>query len=203
MKIKIIFTAVILLVSIIVVWQYVLPSYGEIKTLRTAIGQRQETAQSLNVFAQKLETLRQQYAENEKSIERLYKILPAAKGTAEFLNNADYLSFQSGMILGAINFSEQARSASSGQSAEGRAVTPSAAEGTQGAGSQKTEAAAAPDAILTDLSATGTYESFKSFLSGLEENLRLTDVRSISFAGKGENANLFEFKISAKIYYKE
>lgn len=195
MRIKIIFAIVILLASIIAAWQYVFPLYGEIKTLKTGISQKQETIQSLNVFAQKLETLKQQYAENEKLIERLYKILPAAKGTAEFLNNADYLSFQSGMILGAINFSEQAQ--------ESKIVASSVSEGRQGAAPQGTAAAVAPDVILTDLSATGTYESFKSFLSGLEKNLRLTDVQSISFTGKGENANLFEFKISAKIYYKE
>lgn len=194
MKIKIIFIIVILLASIIAAWQYVFPLYGEIKTLKTEISQKQETIQNLDAFAQKLGTLKQQYAENEKSIERLYKILPTTEATAEFLNNIDYLSFQSGMILSAINFSKQAK--------ENKSVASSIEEGKQGVAPQEVKAVA-PDTILTDFTTTGTYESFKSFLSGLEKNLRLTDVQSISFASKGENANLFEFKISAKIYYKE
>ncbi|PIW75575.1 MAG: hypothetical protein CO002_01260 [Candidatus Portnoybacteria bacterium CG_4_8_14_3_um_filter_44_10] len=195
MRIKIIFAVVILLASIIAAWQYVFPLYGKIKTLKTEVGQKQETMQRLSVFAQKLETLKQQYAESEKSIERLYKILPATGSTADFLNNADYLSFQSGMILGAINFSKQAgKSASIVSFAEG---------GVPGAASQEAEATAVPEVISVDFSTTGTYESFKSFLSGVEKNLRLTDVQSISFAGKGEDANLFEFRISANIYYKE
>ena len=98
------------------------------------------------------------------------------------------------MILGAVNFSKQAK--------QSKVAVSSGEEGAQNVGSQETASATAPDVILTDLSATGTYESFKNLLTGLEQNLRLADVQSISFAGKGESANLFEFKVAAKIYYK-
>ncbi|MBI4811977.1 type 4a pilus biogenesis protein PilO [Candidatus Falkowbacteria bacterium] len=194
MRIKTIFAIVILLVSAFVIWQYVLPLYREIKTARAEAGRKQQKIQSLNVFAQQLEGLKWRYMENKESIERLYKILPDTKDTAGFLNNIDYLSFQSGMILGAISFAEQHR--------EGGAAAPPLDDKAQ----LTVHEAGIPitfGSILINVSTTGTYESFKSLLAGLEKNIRLTDIQSISFVSKGESANIFEFKIAAKIYYKE
>lgn len=58
-----------------------------------------------------------------------------------------------------------------------------------------------------DVSLLGSYESFKTWLSAIESNIRLMDVQSISFSGiasseASKNQGIFNFKASLNVYYQ-
>jgi len=58
-----------------------------------------------------------------------------------------------------------------------------------------------------DISLLGSYESFKTWLSAIESNIRLMDVQSISFSGiasseASKNQGIFNFKASLNVYYQ-
>ncbi len=54
------------------------------------------------------------------------------------------------------------------------------------------------------LSLNGSYESFKTWLSSVESNIRLMDVENISFASLGGATGVgrFNFKVSLSAYYQ-
>ncbi len=58
-----------------------------------------------------------------------------------------------------------------------------------------------------DVSLLGSYESFKTWLSAIEGNIRLMDVQKISFSGVSgadstKNQSTFNFKVSLNVYYQ-
>ena len=58
-----------------------------------------------------------------------------------------------------------------------------------------------------DTSLLGSYESFKTWLSAIESNIRLMDVQSVSFSGIAssegtKNQGIFNFKVSLNVYYQ-
>lgn len=58
-----------------------------------------------------------------------------------------------------------------------------------------------------DVSLLGSYESFKTWLSAIEGNIRLMDVETISFSGisgseSTKNQGIFNFKVSLNVYYQ-
>jgi Tfp pilus assembly protein PilO len=58
-----------------------------------------------------------------------------------------------------------------------------------------------------DISLLGTYESFKTWLSAIEGNIRLMDVETIAFSGisgaeSNKNQGIFNFKVSLNVYYQ-
>jgi Tfp pilus assembly protein PilO len=58
-----------------------------------------------------------------------------------------------------------------------------------------------------DISLMGSYESFKTWLSAIEGNIRLMDVKAISFSGisgteNTKNQGIFNFKVSLDVYYQ-
>ncbi len=58
-----------------------------------------------------------------------------------------------------------------------------------------------------DVSLLGSYESFKTWLSAIEGNIRLMDVQKISFSGISgseitKNQGVFNFKVSLNVYYQ-
>lgn len=55
------------------------------------------------------------------------------------------------------------------------------------------------------LSLSGSYESFKTLISSIESNIRLMDVKTISFSsagGEGQGGNRFNFKVGIDAYYQ-
>ena len=58
-----------------------------------------------------------------------------------------------------------------------------------------------------DISLLGSYESFKTWLSAIEGNIRLMDIEKISFSGisgsdNTKNQGMFNFKVSLNVYYQ-
>ena len=106
------------------------------------------------------------------------KILPPKKSDIQsVLANLSQYAASSGVVLAGMTFSD---SATSNQVAK-----------------------AAPyqiNYIEISMSASGTYPSFRAFLTQLENSMRIVDIHSIDLGSTG-TANL-EYKMVARVYYQ-
>ena len=111
--------------------------------------------------------------------------LPSGPRSAEFLTLLEALAQKNRVALKQVNLTEPSLEAR-GQPRPGGTVS------MPGANTFRE--------LPTTLNASGSYESFKSFLKDLERNLRIIDVESISFSGGGNNQ--LDFNIRGKTYYQ-
>jgi Tfp pilus assembly protein PilO len=49
---------------------------------------------------------------------------------------------------------------------------------------------------------TGTYEDFRAFLSNLETNVRIFDLKAMSIQPIAKQTNLFGFSLTVAAYYQ-
>ena len=75
-----------------------------------------------------------------------------------------------------------------------------------GAGAVNKESKAIVKPICTlnvQLQLSGTYEDFKLFLRGLETNIRIANLRSVSVVPVGDSSqNFYNFELSVATYYQ-
>lgn len=185
-----------LLTSILIVWQFILPRYNQLASLGNEVGSLEQKISKLEKLDAQLNDLMMVYKQNEEMINKFYKILPAGKDIPGILDRFELLSFQSGMILSSIDFSEGAKQTSVATVSSEEAPA-SAAPATAGIIEKS------PLKTLTlNIKLSGTYDSFRVFLSNLENLVRLSDVQTISFSFSAENTDLADFGVATNVYYK-
>jgi len=184
MSIKTIIIILAFLTSIGMIWQIVLPVYSEVKERQETLNSKKIELQKLQEVINKMNELVGVYKEKETEIEKIWQILPKESDITGLLVQFESLSAQSGLFLSSINFSEV------GQQQE----TAGLPEETQPQLPYKT--------LSISIKITGSYDAFKNFLSNLENELRLVDVQSISFAPKGEINDIFDFSLTGNVYYQ-
>lgn len=189
-----------ILASILIVWQLVLPVYDKIAVIKQEVGQAQKKVEKLEELEAKLKDFAQTYKDKESSINKLYKIMPNGKDVPEILNRFESLSFQSGVILNSIDFSEV-------ESEKNISQTGAVSASEMGAETLSIEQTGLSSEVgvkklALDLKISGTYDAFRGFLDNLENCVRLADVQKLNFSFKGEGSDLADFNITADVYYK-
>jgi len=187
MNSKTIMIILCLLTSILIVWQFVLPEYEQVSSLNNEISQLEQKVSKLEKLNAQLNDLMATYKQNEEMINKFYKVLPTGKDIPGILDRFELMSFQSGMILNSIDFSEGTKQAG---------VADASAQGISSISEQPLKA------LTLSIKLSGTYDSFRVFLSNLENLVRLSDVQTISFSFSLENADLADFSLAANVYYK-
>lgn len=164
-------------------WQIILPAYSDVRARQEILNNKKADLQKLEELIGKMNELTSVYKEKETEIEKVWQILPKEKDIPGLLVQFESLAAQSGLILGAIDFSEVEIQEQTGAKSQ-RKLTPPYKK------------------LSVSIRITGSYDAFKNFLSNLESNLRLTDVQSINFVSKGEISDIFEFSLTGNVYYQ-
>ena len=164
--------AALIAVGAIMFWMLTLPAYDQVMNLRSALADRNSILDNRTAIINNIKTLTKQYADRSADIQRFSNLVPADKGTAELVSTIEAMANQSGITLTGLSL----------------------------AGSQNpTQNAYVPQPI--DMSLTGTYPSFRTFLSLLETNLRIMDVISMNINQTTVNSSNLGFQIKANAYY--
>jgi len=164
--------AALIAVGTIMFWMLTLPAYDQVMNLRSALADRNSILDNRTAIINNIKTLTKQYADRSADIQRFSNLVPADKGTAELVSTIEAMANQSGITLTGLSL----------------------------AGSQNpTQNAYVPQPI--DMSLTGTYPSFRTFLSLLETNLRIMDVISMNINQTTVNSSNLGFQIKANAYY--
>jgi Tfp pilus assembly protein PilO len=156
------------------------PQWTALSDNRAALAVQQQTNDSLKKSQADLSTFLSQYRSMSDKVEIANKILPPKKSEIQdVLSNLSRYAADSGISLAGVSFSDSAESAAN------TSVKPADYQ---------------INYIEMNISASGSYASFRVFLQELENSLRVMDIHSVEL-DSNETQNL-EFKFVARVYYQ-
>jgi len=177
-----------LLLAVGLFFGYIQPTYSNtITSLNQQITSTKAAQVAAKGYTDKESQLTQHYAQiSVTNRARLDSFLPTASNNVHFLYDLSMLASHSGLTL--TRFSENNQNTLSKQS--------------------KVSGSSLKTSTIT-LSATGPYQSFRTFLDGIEHSLRIVDVQSInisaqnSFSGQTQKSSSlgYSYKITLKVYW--
>jgi Tfp pilus assembly protein PilO len=183
---KIFITFILLSGSLIIGLFYLRPQWQQFGTLRLSAENLRNISAELDELIQNRDALTKTISAVSKTdLGKIDLALPQGPRSAEFLTLLEALAQKNKIILKQVNLSEPLSPAGGLPKPGGNVSLPSASTFRE---------------IPVVLNVGGSYESFKSFLSDLEKNLRIIDIESVSFSGSGNNQ--FDFSIRGKTYYQ-
>jgi len=210
----IIIIIVFVALTALVTWQYFMPVFDKVSSLREDLKAWQGKLDDTQALSRKLESLKKKYDTMSDEIERVSQAVPAGEDTPGLLVQLEQLASQNGLILNNVSFAVQdTKKAKKTTVVTGEGPLPVSSTGTASGAlptAQKSAMPAGVKIMTVDLSLSGAQNSFKAFLSALEDNLRIMDVTTIDFAGKGSSSEVGtssgsssqDFKISLDTYFR-
>jgi len=191
--------AVLIILTVLVGWQYFLPVFSKVSGLRGELKIWQAKLEDTQALSRKLESLKNKYNTMTDEAERVSQSIPKGEDLPGLLVQLEQLASQAGLILNSVNFTvpevkktkAPALTTQSGTSS----VSPAAVS------TKKNEA----KKLSVEVSLSGTQDSLKYFLSSVEENLRIMDVMSFGLTSKGSLSELTmsqTFAVSLITYFR-
>jgi Tfp pilus assembly protein PilO len=177
---KFILSIVLIIVAIGLTLSYTRSEYQVYQTLKaeaesyeTALQQADELAELRNDLQEQLESI------DAQKRDRLEKFLPRNIDTVRLTIEVSSIADTTGIEIEEFSFADTTTSNESSDS-----------ENSEDTGDDTSSIQSGADYSSVDmtLSATGNYDEFKNFLTRLENNLRLTDIQSVT-VDNSENAN--------------
>ncbi len=170
-----------LVLSIVTFFGYVNPIYtGDIAEKRSAIESNNNALSAANDFRQHASQLASEEAQiNQNSRSRLNILLPDSVNNVRAILDLEALAVRSGISISAINVSKQ----------DDESQNPNDGIDTIGP----------VGSVGLTLSASGTYESLKTFLRGIESSQRLLDVTQLGISGS--ETGVYTYQLNARLYW--
>ncbi len=181
------FLAIVLL-AIFVIW----PLFSSVLELNKEVKERQKELSDLEKLIAKTQELSEDYQLMNSEINKFFLALPDKKEIPQLLIQFENLAVNNGLLFEAIQFvSEQEKDLGFGLT------------GSQENQDLKTKAF---NSSSVNLTVSGSYQAFKGYLSDLEKNIRVMDVKSINFGQEGEaneslNLEIFKYELALDVYY--
>lgn len=174
---------ILILAVALFVWQLFWPVFGQVYSLYQERNSWQDKLAAANDLSRKLEVLKQEYSAKEEEMGRIKMAVPLGEDAPGLLVQLEALASQNGLILNSVNF-----------------LTPDSQKK-----SSSSVSSTGVKSARVDLSLSGNYSAFKSFIKAAENNLRIMDV---NFIGLGQDSalaslGLTDFKVSLNVYYRE
>ena len=170
------------LVFIAILFLLDLPAYNKASVLRSEIKKHQDLLEEKKELAIKVNQLKQIYESRKSEIENVYYSLPSVEDIPGLIVQFEALVSENGLVLEELDFFEKKV--------------------------KKTEEVERKNykTLEVTLSATGKYQSFKSFLEALELNNRLMDIKIIQFSSEETEEILgtgfLTFDVRLEVYYQ-
>ena len=166
---KSIIALVLLVASGAMFFLYTQPTYDQVKATQAQIASYDAALQKAAELQQLKQTLLQRYNSfNPNDLDRLQKLLPDHVDNIALMMDLDNLANHYNMVLENVQVSAPAGGSSQ------------TAVGVIGEGGRQKY-----DSLTISFSTQGTYQSFITFMKGLESSLRIVDMVSFSLAPQG------------------
>lgn len=198
---KLIFPTILIIISGALFFLFISPTYKEINTLKNDVSIYNTAFKDSTNLQQTRDNLISSYKSISKADkERLDKFLPNTVNNIKFILEVERLANSHNMSVKNIMFDSR-DSLQSGNKANSQLVNVIPTEG-----EENSSYGVFPIQFTTE----GSYESFVSFMKDLETNLRLVDVKKVSFSTattKGKNNAMIsdigsrEFNIEVETYW--
>lgn len=177
-SISILLAAALLIGSLFVLGNLIQPLYGEINDLRAQKDSKEaEYEKNKEIYGQinNIVSSYQNYTDLRTALEQVF---PAVSDVPEEIYQISGLANMSGLTVNSANVSPLPVKPSRYPAIKGRAAN------------------------RLNVNFSGSYESFKTFLGKLENNLRLFEINSIVIEQNHLRPNEFDFRIEINAYYQ-
>jgi len=166
---------------------YINPTYsGEIAKISAQIREYDSALAAADQFAAKENELSQQQASiNQDGLKRLETFLPDGVDNVQLILDLDALAARSGVQLSNFDIEQSASTASAPAMTE--------------PGTLSLETSNPTESLRLSVSATGTYQSFRTFLSAVEQSLRILDVDEITVTDS--TTGVYTYTATFRIYW--
>jgi len=177
-------------------WMMLRPEYNDLKQVRieadtvlVELNTKKETIKQINELVSNYDSLREDFLALEKAI-------PSSPRVPQLLANLEELTIQGGMVINEMDVTEMTEQDLKNTM---QATDPAATASTGGLGDKPLLIP-----IKIDLKVTGSYENFLTFLTSIEKNIRLLDVKILNIEpGEGENATQPTFDFVIETMYQK
>lgn len=189
--VSMVLSLVLVVAAFVVFFDLIQPTYSDAQAVRAQEISQQQLVNSQKVAVQQAQSLIQEYQNQQNVQQQVSYVLPLSPDIAGALTQLNGLAAANGIQITAITVNAP--------STNNTATAAALAQGSQ----QNQQMLVKPTASIDfELKFTGSYESFKSFLSELETNLRVFDVKSINLAPAGNQSDSYTFDITVTTYYQ-
>jgi len=186
---RLLISLIILIVAITLVFLAVSPLWSAVVRLKTEIVEKEKGIAKIEELLSKTEQLKKEYQETEEAAQKVLLSLPKEEDIPYLLVQFESLASTNGLLLSSVKFNpiveEKKKSVSALQSDE--------------------KISGDFPKSLINMKLSGSYDAFKSFLSALENSVRIIDVQLIKFNAPGDTAlvelGVFEFDLDIVVYY--
>lgn len=188
------FPAIALILAIGLFFGYINPTRtGSIAETQAQIDSYDSALQAADQFKEKEnELIRAQAAIPQDKLERLKTFLPDGVNNVQIILDLNSLAARSRVTLS--NFNIVGSPDTAGGETPGSVAEPQTATSGFGLASEQ-----AIDSLEITVSATGTYEAFRTFLDGIERSLRLLDVVSVSV--NDSDTGIYTYDMTIRLYW--
>ncbi len=175
-----------IVVALVVLFDLVQPEYGNFQTLKGQLAGEQAFLQSETTAVAQAQTLISQYQGQSASAQTAALAVPTGEDLAGALAQVYGLAANSkGLVIQTVGVSAPAL----------QSQTASSTQLVQPLGT-----------ITFQISAIGSYEALQDFLSGLETNVRIFDIKGLSVApangATGKSQDFFTYNLTVATYYQ-
>ncbi len=173
---KAVISSIILAIIIFCVWLFLFaPIYSQIKSTNAAISKTKANLAEKQNMLNSLNELETEFNSLQTEIPKINEALPSSQQLPELMVGLPVLISQNGMILKQISF-----------------------------GSPVYDEVLGFSFLDIKLSVSGPYVQMQRFVSALERNLRIFDVRNIDFSSDQPSRDgAYQFNISGKTYFRQ
>lgn len=168
------FIIILLIISVVIGLFITFPQYKKYKLVEKEFLAKKEELDSLENYFSDLENTQKKLLERKDDLEKVKEGVPLQEDTPLFLSLIRKTSSENGLILKDMESQKKKKKLKK----EGRLKE-----------------------IKADISLVGSYESFKNFISSLEKNARMIDIKDINFSQKGENEDNFDFHLKVSAFF--
>lgn len=169
---------VLVAVAILLYFTYTQAAYTQVQETQSEIAEFEQALDRSQQLLSLRDNLINEYNSfRQQDLDRLQKALPSNVDTVRLIIEIDEIASDNGMTLSDVSFSGNSNN-------------------------QANQAGSAPEYDSIDLSFTvsAPYETFQTFLTDLQRNLRIMDVRNVSFSSNPE-ADFNDYTVSLRTYW--
>jgi len=199
---KIIIGLISLLIVLGIVFFLIIPLWSSVKVIKMDLEEFELEQVEIEGFLIKSRQIERTYWELEEEARKVFSALPKGGSMPYLLIQFEDVVRENGLLLGGIKF-DQAAEKTDLQSRQ-KAIQLLSEDSYQGV---KTPVGVS--SLLTDISASGSYESFKSYLNSLERSIYPMNVEQIILRSQTEdrnsifdNSGIFQFNLKINTYYQ-
>ncbi len=186
--------SLLILIDVIVigvlVFLLILPSYKNMEDINEKIISSREALEEKQETSSSLKKMREEYQQVEDDVEKINMVLPQGKEISSLLVQLEAMALDAGL------FCESVNPISTGEES---------GSATEAVGEEETKEITFYKPLSVSVELSGSYKSFKKYLSDIEKNIRIIDITSITISkadSKEGEENLLDFDLELKTYYQ-